>query len=752
MNYDFSQLNDKEFEIMVNDLLSVHYGLKVDRFKPGKDEGVDGRFFTDSNKEVIIQSKHYLKTGLNGLLRVLKNTEVDKVTKLKPERYILVTSLPLSRVNKKTIAKIFTPFIKSEIDIFGNEDLNDLLSKHPRIEEKHYKLWINSTTVLKSILNNAIKGRSKFEIERIQRDSLKYIYTNNHEIAQGILKEHNVLIISGEPGIGKTTLADSLSLSFVSNGYEFISIEESLSEAENVYKINEKQVFYFDDFLGSNYFEAISDKKDSHIVKFIERIKNDDSKKFILTSRTNILNSGILHSSIFSNNKIRNNEFLIEIKSLTDLDKARILYNHIWFSQLEESFIDEIYFNKRYMNIINHKNYNPRLIEFITDIDRIGISDAKDYWSYIENTLDNPKDIWSDCFKRQNNQFVRALVNLVVFNGGSISEKELKESYSKFVELQMLQNNSHTEKDFESMSRLATKSFLKRDNFYGEIVYGLFNPSISDFVIYDLKDDLNKLKKMFESLMNRKSLFHLRSIEREEIVSKVITTKLKEYLFEQSLVNDCSVNYSIDLAFDLKHNVDLFDKILLVVKKVIKEAIQVDDFYKFLNLYNLVEEKLEIKNYDFLLDLLSNSTIDESDIKAVSNFVESRNIGSIEFENFLEGEIEEYLIESLDDVKYEIEIGEFIETHYGGYDEVYHEINKENIKEEFYKQAQEMLADFEEGLLKNYDVDIERIVESIDIDKLVETFLESDSGYDEESFSRYNNSSSSDIHDLFERS
>ena len=40
MNYDFSQLNDKEFEILVNDLLSVHFGTKIERFKSGKDKGV----------------------------------------------------------------------------------------------------------------------------------------------------------------------------------------------------------------------------------------------------------------------------------------------------------------------------------------------------------------------------------------------------------------------------------------------------------------------------------------------------------------------------------------------------------------------------------------------------------------------------------------------------------------------------------------------------------------------------------------
>lgn len=34
MVYDFSQLNDKEFEALVADLLSVNFGKRVNRIKP----------------------------------------------------------------------------------------------------------------------------------------------------------------------------------------------------------------------------------------------------------------------------------------------------------------------------------------------------------------------------------------------------------------------------------------------------------------------------------------------------------------------------------------------------------------------------------------------------------------------------------------------------------------------------------------------------------------------------------------------
>jgi len=445
-DYDFSQLNDKEFEVLATDLLSRLLGQRIERFKPGKDSGVDGRFYSMAGTEVIFQYKHYIKTGYSGLVSKLTKSELPNLRKLKPEKYYLITSIPLSRKNKQDIHRQLSPFIKREDDIFGQEDLNDLLSQYSDVEEKHYKLWISSTTVLERIFNNAIKGRSQYEIQRISGNSYKYIETTNHLSALAKLEQFHVVIITGEPGVGKTTLAENLCLHFVNRDYEFVDIEESVSEAENIYATNKQQIFYFDDFLGSNYFEAIENKKDAHIIKFIERVKTDKTKLFILTSRTNILNSGVLASPYLLNYKIRKNELLITIDQLSKMDKARILYNHLWFSKLEENYIDEIYKNNRYLDIIKHRNFNPRLIEFITDIDRVNVPPSE-YWVNILRTFENPKDIWNDCFKVQNNAFVRSLVLLTVLNGGTIKEEDLRSSYGRLNTISGLFSASHTEKD-----------------------------------------------------------------------------------------------------------------------------------------------------------------------------------------------------------------------------------------------------------------------------------------------------------------
>jgi len=126
MEYFLSKLNDREFESLSADIISADLNLNVEKFKSGRDGGVDGRFWL-GNKEGILQCKHYWKTGYQGLISKLKKEELIKVKKLNPARYIFFTSVPLSRKNKKEIFQIFSPFIISESDIWGEDDINSFL-------------------------------------------------------------------------------------------------------------------------------------------------------------------------------------------------------------------------------------------------------------------------------------------------------------------------------------------------------------------------------------------------------------------------------------------------------------------------------------------------------------------------------------------------------------------------------------------------------------------------------------------------
>lgn len=536
-DYDFSSLNDKEFEHLCADLLTCHLGSRVERFKVGRDGGVDGRFFSSEGSEVVIQYKHWLKSGLPALIRSIENTEAEKVKKLNPKRYIFVTSLTLSRANKQNIKNLFFPYILTESDVFGNEDLNDILSNNIEVEKKHYKLWISSTSVLTTMLHSAIVGRSKYKLEEIIEESSKYVVTQSHNQAMEKLENLHSVIITGSPGVGKTFLADQLCQYYTANGYEFCFIENSLNEAEAIYREDSSQVFYFDDFLGRNFLLALDSHQDSHVINFIKRIERDKKKRFILTSRSNILNQGKGLSDLFDIRNVDKSEYELSISSLTDIDKAKILYNHIWFGDLDEEYISEIYEGGRYLRIIKHKNFNPRLISFITDNHRLSDIKPSEYWEYIDRTLSNPKDIWRNVFDVQVDDICKHIVIAVSLHGKSISESRLRSLYSELVSNKTFATQN---KSYDSVIRLLVGALLNRIVLSkGNVLYDLFNPSIADFVIANYLNEFNYVDELLISLKTPESISNLNSLKVSGVISKDYYKKILEsQLIRLSKLND----------------------------------------------------------------------------------------------------------------------------------------------------------------------------------------------------------------------
>lgn len=537
MNYDFSALNDKEFEILCTDILSTAEGARFERFKPGKDNGIDGRYFKNG-KEIILQCKHWKNTPTGKLIVHLRKTELPKLQKIAPHRYIIAISKPLSRHNKESIKQALSPHLNSTSDIYGLEDLNDLLSKHPEIERRHYKLWISSSNTLNYFLNKPIHDRSEFLLEEILESAKLYAVTENHHAALEKLERLGVIIITGEPGVGKTTLADHLCLHHVLNGFKLLKISDDIREAESAYEKDKKQIFYFDDFLGRNYLEALSGHEGSHIVQFIRRITKDKEKKFILTSRSTILNQGKILIDLLKNQNIDKNEYELTVSKLSELDKAKILYNHMWHSDLPDDYIEKIYKDKRYISIIKNKNFNPRLIRFLLEAERIPHLSPSDYWPYILNTLKNPKDVWENPFEVQQDDFSRAIILLTTINGRPIPQRELSLAYARYISLP--QNiGMQGRKDLITNLKHLTGSLLNRKLLPPRNTphLDLFNPSLGDFVLARFKDDTPTLKNAFLCLNSISSLNTLRDLKRNKIIDK--TTEL-DILYE--ILKDAETN------------------------------------------------------------------------------------------------------------------------------------------------------------------------------------------------------------------
>lgn len=501
IDYDFLTLSPNEFENISRDLLQKKLCAFIESFTTGKDGGIDFRHTTYNNKTVIIiQSKRY--RDYTSLYNHLKK-EVAKVKRLNPDRYILTTSVGLTPNNKTEIKTLFSPYLKATEDILGRDDLNNLLGLHKEIEKKYYKLWLTSVNILEKILHSKIYNQSTFELEEIKEQVNLYVPNDSFNEALSILKHHHYIIISGIPGIGKTTLARILILYLLSSEFEeFVYLTDNIDDGYEYFKDGKKQIFFFDDFLGKIRLDAKNlINSDSKIVKFIEKIKKTQDKVLIFATREYILSQARNTFEAFNVNNIEIAKCILDLSSYTKIIKAQIIYNHLFFANVPQPYLQNLIENKDYLKLVTHKNYNPRIIETIINRRIWDHCSPKGFNKAFKSYFDNPQSVWQYAFENSLDKFSQYTLLVLLTLGTPVLIQDLELAIKEY----LINNNYKYFIAFDSITfnrvikELENTFITTQKDSYDGIVIQFQNPSIQDFLVNYLKDKDDLITSLIEA-------------------------------------------------------------------------------------------------------------------------------------------------------------------------------------------------------------------------------------------------------------
>lgn len=646
MQYNLSVLSPLEFEVLCNDIISKKTGLIFNRYKSGIDGGIDLR---NTEKGIICQCKHYKEFSNLKLALKKEVLKLDGIDGLK--EYFLIVSTSLTPSNENDIIKIYKKYNLQSDHIISYTTIEDFLN-HPENSEilkKNLKLWLTSANTLKIFAEKYIDFEVSSLKNNIEKYSKYFVETNVFNRCYDILINYRILVISGSPGVGKTINSNMLVCKMisknpnlrvkVSGGSNYKALIESFDK-------DDEEIIILDDFLGQSYLEKNNDQI-NEIISIIQYVKSYNNKYLILNSRLSVLTDAKATSEKLEKiiSELDNNKYVIDMNDISLIEKAEILYNLHYFNGVPIEYYnvllkEEFLGYYRYESIIKNVNYNTRIIEHCTlNYKKDGITVDK-YYAYIKHNLDNPKEIWKMQFSFLRPE-ERAFLNILYsISASNVPVDVLRKCFNKTSKNRGYRTESNL---FNNILEKMSDSIIEQKIINNGYVINVYNPSINDFIMNDLKDNVVEVEKMLNDIVyieQLERLFKLNSSFKNSVSIKILDLlsfnnnydytlfyiiskysfycdEIKEYIYKKyNNINLKYSNFALDILSD-KNLIKLYglEKYLFDVNVIKSICINADnvyirdfifflDDYIFINNIDVSKEFLD-ELYDNLSDIIA---------------------------------------------------------------------------------------------------------------------------------------------------
>lgn len=603
--------------------MSKKLGKNLYKFPRGKDGGID---ISDNELQpkVIIQVKHYTNSTVSNLISSLKK-ETDKVKKLNPEEYYVFTSLGLSHQRRIEIVEMFSPYMTNLDYIITKEEVNEYLNDtlNRDILNKHQKLWIPSVNILSEFQSKAINIDSRALLNDIEERKELYVRTQAYEKALNKIKNNNILFLLGNPGTGKTTICEMIVLEYLKKDFRILyaSSNDLKSVKEAIIQSSEKkQIILLDDFLGQHYLK-IDTTRSAELKMLISTITSLENTKLVMNSRVTILNEAVHRDAKFRelHENYSDYELIIDTEGIHENEKKQIFSNHLVCNGIPENYLRYLMKDNQFLNIINHRNFNPRIIEYVTKKKNFIGKLEESYYKFILSKLNNPKDVWQDEFENRIEPIDRIfLYSLYSISEGKASKEDLKVAFEKRISNEKSIVIDKTINNYERIIERLSNSLIKVTLGYDSVEISIINPSLSEYVYNALRENIEEQRMILEN-----AYFYDQIVQ--AVSNKFLECERIKKLYEENILcyptsaksKDIYITFMNDVTTYQVADDKLSDKIKLSLDSIgknfftdhfdtVSEILSTLITDKYFEVYDILNFLAETNNLENILSYISN--------------------------------------------------------------------------------------------------------------------------------------------------
>ena len=177
---------------------------------------------------------------------------------------------------------------------------------------------------------------------------------------------------------------------------------------------------------------------------------------------------------------------MLDLSNYTRAIKARILYNHLLVGGVPRWHTLALLDSGKLAQIVDHPNYNPRVVEWMTDAMRLEDIPARSYADAFLRALEDPAALWDKAFRTHISPACRHLLMALFFSPGfGCKISELRDAFETLHACLCRENNIERDpKDFEVSLKRIEGGFVDIDDQFVDFV----NPSLRDYLADYLSD------------------------------------------------------------------------------------------------------------------------------------------------------------------------------------------------------------------------------------------------------------------------